>query len=123
MEEINSWDIITNVGNVITSKWKELADDYGLKISINGLPALCGFSFDSTNHLKYKTLITQEMLKVGFLAGTTVYASISHTDEIINAYFDQLNSIFNLIAECENGRSIDKLLDGPVCHSGFSRLN
>ena len=39
-------------------------------------------------------------------------------------YFEKLDSIFALIRECEEGeKSIENLLEGPVCHAGFHRLN
>ena len=63
------------------------------------------------------------MLKKGYLAGTSIYSCIAHTDEIINSYFKELEPIFLTIAECEDGKNITKLLDGPECHSGFKRLN
>jgi len=36
---------------------------------------------------------------------------------------EALNGVFALIRECEEGRDVTQLLDGPVCHSGFKRLN
>ena len=56
------------------------------------------------------------MLKKGYLAGTSCYCSLSHTPEVIQAYLDAMDSVFALIAECETGRSVDDLLEGPVCH-------
>ena len=41
----------------------------------------------------------------------------------IDRYFDALDPVFALIKECETGRNVDDLLEGPVCHAGFSRLN
>jgi glutamate-1-semialdehyde 2,1-aminomutase len=73
--------------------------------------------------LKYKTLITQEMLKKGFLATTAVYVCTEHTPAIVEQYFEALDPVFALIKECERGRSVDALLEGPVCHAGFRRLN
>ena len=41
-----------------------------------------------------------------------------------NDYFTALDEVYNLISKCEfNNLKIDDLLDGPVCHSGFKRLN
>ena len=83
-------------------------------------------SVRSKNHdaNKIKTFITQEMLKKGFLAGTTIYPCIKHSDSIVENYLDALDSTFESMKLSEHGtRLIDKLLDGPVCHSGFSRLN
>ena len=42
---------------------------------------------------------------------------------MIRSYLDALDEVFALIAECEAGRSVEELLDGPVCHGGFKRLN
>ena len=59
----------------------------------------------------------------GFLAETRIYVCTEHTLSLIDRYFDLLDPIFSLIKECETGRSIDSLLEGPVCHTGFKRLN
>jgi glutamate-1-semialdehyde 2,1-aminomutase len=73
--------------------------------------------------LEYKTLITQEMLKKGYLAATSCYACLAHTPNVIEPYLDALDGVFALIAKCEAGRSVEDLLEGPVCHGGFKRLN
>jgi len=123
MEEMQSWKTITKSGLVIRKKWQELADNYELSIEHWGLPAITGFTFKSKETLSYKTLITQEMLKKNYLAGTSVYVSTEHTQDILDKFFDALDPIFLLIKECEEGRDVMSLLDGPVCHSGFERLN
>ena len=79
--------------------------------------------FESKNAIIYKTLITQEMLKKGYLAGSSVYACTAHSSDIIEKYFDNLDPIFRLISECENGRDVKKLLQGPISSVGFKRLN
>ena len=73
--------------------------------------------------MEYKTFITQEMLIKGYLAATSVYVCTEHTQDIIDGYFDSLDPLFGIIAECEAGRDITTLLKNPVCHSGFKRLN
>lgn len=123
MEREQSWDRITSTGMSIGERWQQLAKRHGLELQLTGLPALIGFSIASADMLKYKTLITQEMLKKGFLAATAVYVCTEHTPEVVDRYFDALDPLFGLIAECEAGRSVDELLEGPVCHSGFTRLN
>jgi glutamate-1-semialdehyde 2,1-aminomutase len=123
MHRIRSWEQITQTGRIITSRWQALAMLHGLSIKTHGLPALTSFSFDSPNALAYKTLITQEMLAKGFLAGTSVYVCTEHTPQVVEDYFYALEPIFRLIKECEDGRNVMKLLRGPVCHAGFKRLN
>ena len=88
-----------------------------------GLPALTGFTIQSERSLAYKTLITQEMLTKGYLAATSVYVCTAHTAEILESYFEALESVFALIGQCEDGRNVNELLGGPICHGGFKRLN
>ena len=123
MERERSWERITETGGRIRTLWQELADRHGLAITHAGIPALATFSFDSKHALAYKTLMTQEMLKSGWLAGPGTYACLAHTPEIIDRYAQALDPVFALIAECEGGRDVMALLDGPVCHAGFRRIN
>ena len=123
MERIKSWEQITQTGLDITAQWKRLAEKYSLSITTGGLSALTCFSFNSLNALAYKTLLTQEMLAKGYLAGTSTYVCIEHTPKVITAFFEALDPVFKLIKECEEGRDVMSLLKGPVCHGGFKRLN
>lgn len=123
MEREKSWEKITDIGSQITARWRELAHHHGLVITTSGLSSLTGFSFSGQNALAYKTLITQEMLKSGILAGTSMYVCIDHKPSDVQKYFDYLDPIFSIIKKCEDGLDVYKLLDGPVCHSGFKRLN
>lgn len=123
MAREKSWERITRTGREITAGWKALADKHGLSITSSGLPALTGFSFNSPNALAYKTLITQEMLAQGYLAGTSVYVCTEHTPEVVARFFEALDPVFALVKECEAGRDVMTLLKGPVCHAGFKRLN
>ena len=123
MENIQSWEIITSIGLEVRKGWQELADNYELKIDHWGMPALAGFSFQSKNELAYKTLITQEMLKKGYLAANSVYSCIDHSKDVIENYFENLDPIFSLIKKCEDGYDIESLIQGSVCHSQFKRLN
>ena len=123
MEREKSWDKITTTGLQIRQRWAGLADKYALPIEHWGLPALTGFSFKSSQALAYKTLITQEMLSKGYLAANSVYVCTEHSKDILDGYFESLDSVFSLIRDCEDGRDVIELLNGPVCHSGFARLN
>lgn len=123
MNNCQSWDSITKTGLEITKRWNNLAEKYGLAITTAGLPSLTNFTFTSANNLEYKTLVTQEMLANGFLASNSVYVCTEHTPEIVDEYFVNLEPIFKTLRECEDGRNILTLLNGPVCDSGFRRLN
>ena len=124
MKQTESWKYITAQGAKIQKGWLRLAEDHNLKMNISGIPALSTFTIDSEKWLGYKTFITQEMLKVGYLAGNSVYTCLDHSDQVINEYFEHLAPIFKTIGFFENEqRDIIELLDGPVSHGGFKRLN
>ncbi|MCC6139063.1 MAG: aminotransferase class III-fold pyridoxal phosphate-dependent enzyme [Nitrospira sp.] len=123
MERVRSWEAITQTGLMIRAGWQKLADKHGLKITHWGLPALTGFSFESSRALEYKTLITQDMLAKGYLAGNSVYVCIDHTASLVEQFLAALDPVFGVISECEQGRDVTGLLKGPVCHGGFKRLN
>jgi len=124
MEREKSWEQITEIGNKMRSVWTNLANNHGIDISISGIPSISTYSFNYEDGLRYKTLLTQEMLKKGFLASTNFYASIAHDDRFMEQYSLALNEVYSEIKDCINQESdIDDLLKGPVCHSGFKRLN
>jgi glutamate-1-semialdehyde 2,1-aminomutase len=123
MAEVQSWDTITRIGRDITARWLALAAKHGLSITTSGLPALTGFAFAGPDAAAYKTLISQEMLDKGYLAATSVYIATAHTPDIVDGYFEALDPIFALIAQCEAGRDVHALLRGPICHAAFKRLN
>ncbi len=113
-----------HVGQKVKEIWLESADEAGLDIHISGILPLIHFEFKYRNPLAYKTYFTQEMLKEGFLAGTGVYASFAHTDEILEKYRKAVKRVFQKTAiSVRNKTDICTMLEGPVCHAGFERLN
>ena len=124
MERLKSWELITENGKKMQEGWINLANLHRLDIILSGIPALSTYSFKSKDTLSYKTLIAQEMLKKGVLASTNFYASTAHTEHEFEVYFNGLDEVFGKISKCEIGENkIENLLKGPICHSGFKRLN
>jgi len=123
MEKTKSWELITETGKSIAGIWRRLAEKHSLPLEVFGLSALIKFRFISQNNLAYKTLITQEMLEKGFLAGNSVYVCTAHTLDVLSAYEEAIDPVFGMIAACEAGRDIRTLLKGPLCHAEFRRLN
>jgi glutamate-1-semialdehyde aminotransferase len=124
MKKEKSWEVITKIGKQVQKKWREIANKHDLKIEINGIPALSTFSFNYSNAAEFKTFLTQEFLKKGFLGSTSFYASLVHTDKILNKYFEVLDEIFFEVSNCVlDKKTIKDLLKSPTAHSGFKRLN
>ena len=124
MKKERSWERISSIGEIIQKNWKLISERQKVGIKIQGIPALSTFTFEHSDHLKFKTFLSQELLKNGYLGTTAFYSSISHSDKILVRYFQVLEEIFYEISKCVNGSSeIDSMLKYPVAHSGFRRLN
>jgi len=124
MEREESWKKITKTGTKMQQGWLQLAKQNNLDITVSGIAAMTTYSFNCDNAFSYKTLITQEMLKKGFLASTNFYACTKHTDEHLDLYLNALSDIYKTISKCESEEiNINSLLEGPISHSGFKRLN
>ncbi len=124
MEKIQSWKIITKQGKKIKEMISKVARKNNIYINISGLDACPSYSIQNKDWLYYKTLITQELLKQNILGANTTYTSICHTDKIISIYEKKLDKIFNQINNITASKNnIKNYLKGPVCHSGFKRLN
>lgn len=118
----NVQDHLINIGEQIQKGWSNLALKNGLKIKVGGLAPLSHFSFDHEKPLVLKTLFTQKMLELKILATTAFYASYAHKQEFIDLYLEACDKAFSFVAEAIDSGAPDKLLNGPVCHSGFKRL-
>ncbi|MGI6153523.1 MAG: aminotransferase class III-fold pyridoxal phosphate-dependent enzyme [Christensenellaceae bacterium] len=110
---------LKKIGMMIKAGWQQAANRHKLQIEIGGIDPLSHFAF-AQKPLFYKTYFTQEMLKKGYLASTAFYVSFAHTEEIVQAYLQAVDEVFAAIADIQD---IESALDGPVCHSGFQRLN
>jgi glutamate-1-semialdehyde 2,1-aminomutase len=121
MENVKSWDYISDLGRSIRTRWSSLAEENSLDIKHAGLDAVPSFGIGK-NTLANKTFITQEMLKKGFLASNVVYISTAHDNQILDDYFDALSCVFRIIGQHDVDGTIGNLLEGPVCHDTFKRL-
>jgi glutamate-1-semialdehyde aminotransferase len=120
MYKTKSWKLISKIGKIIKRRWKNISKKTKVNIKIQGLDSMPNFVFLSKHHNKYKTFISQEMLKKNIIATTTIYVSVSHNNIILNKYFKLLKEIFKKIQMCESGiiKVLD-LLDGEESIKGL----
>ncbi|MBI4059789.1 hypothetical protein HY406_01890 [Candidatus Giovannonibacteria bacterium] len=107
---------------MIQGGWEELAAKHGLSLSILGPNPIPTFSFNYPNAQAVRTLFTQEMLKRGFLATAAIYLSYAHMPQHVRKYLKAADKAFAIIAKALKTKRVEKLLEGPVAHSGFKRL-
>jgi glutamate-1-semialdehyde aminotransferase len=113
---------LIHAGERIQAGWRAAADSAGLKIRTFGIPPLASFTFEHESPDALLTLFTQEMLARGFLAGAQVYTMVAHSDRLIDIYLENTEQVFRTLAAANQANNIEDLLNGPVKHSGFSRL-
>lgn len=115
---------LIHMGKIVQEGWREQADAAEVQIEIGGIYPMSHFSFEGPQTLECKTYFTQEMLRQGYLASNAFYASLAHTEEIVAEYLTACGEVFRKIAAVlKRGEQISQYIDGPVCHSGFQRLN
>jgi len=124
MDRLKSWQVITRIGKAFKDRLQFLANKYSLMIDITGMDALTAYNFKYKNSLEIKTFITQEMLKENFLTSNLFYSCVEHSQEDMDAFFTSLDKVLKRLANIiSNNEDLTTYLEGPVCHSGFQRLN
>ena len=124
MEKIQSWKIITKKGIEIKKNWTKIAKIHNIDLEVSGIESLPSFKINNNDWNKYKTYISQEMLKKKFLAGNTIYVCINHNNKILEKYYDELDKIFKKIKNCmDEKEDINNILETNECATGFYRLN
>jgi len=122
MHDVDLPSHLDRIGQLIADGWRELIEKYQLNIEILKPNALVTMNINYPNALAIKTLFTQEMLKRGYLASLSVYVSLCHTEEHVNAFLGACDEVFGIINDAIKINKVEKLLQGPVCQSGFQRL-
>ena len=118
-----TWLHLCKFGDYINHNWINLSKKYDLEIEINGIEAITYFTFKHKNHLIYKTYITQEMMKKGYLASNLIYLNKFHNKSIIDKYIKDLDPIFKKIKFFQKNNITNNILEKKVCHDTFKRLN
>ena len=113
---------IHEIGLRVKSMWESIGRDVGINVITAGVPSIGTYSIEGFDPIVTKTFVTQEMLKRGFIAGNALYASIEHTDQILDQYFSNLHSVFKDISKSESTDQLIKQLDDGPAQSGFQRL-
>ncbi len=110
------------IGSRVQRGWKDSALRHGLPVQVGGYPCLAHFSFKHSQADALRTLYTQRMLELGFLAGTGLYPTLAHTDEVADRYAEAVDHVFGELAQAVTRDDVSSRLRGPVAHSGFKRL-
>jgi len=123
MQEENVPDYLEKTGLEIKKGLVELSQKYTIKLHIEGFLAMLHISFDYPNSQAIRTLYTQEMLKRNILASGGIYVSLAFREEHIKEFLKAIDEVFPILAKAIEENKVEQLLEGPVAHSTFQRLN
>jgi len=113
---------LIRIGSAIQSGWQKAAERAGISIHVSGIPPLGHFDFEYTNAQEIRTLFTQIMLEKGYLATNAFYSSYAHSDHHVDCYLEEVERTFEVLVGAIEKGEVERLLKGPVAHTGFYRL-
>lgn len=123
MEQQDAPARITEIGKRIRKIWTEAGAAHGLEVEVLGLPALSNFQIQGIAPSILKSVLVEQFLKKGFLAGPYFFASLAHTDSLISKYEAATHEIFEEISLAHVSGSLSQLVDGGPAGLGISRIN
>ena len=125
MEKLETDLKIKRISKFIKNNWLKVAKKNNLRIQIYGVDGNLKFKFNSKiDNNVFKTLITEHMLKKGFLSTMNFYVSIAHNKKILQRYFYELDKVFKIISQIENeGKNYNNFIKSPLATKDFKRFN
>jgi glutamate-1-semialdehyde 2,1-aminomutase len=112
---------VHEIGTGVLHRWQSEAEAAGLTLTLGELPALATYTIDGRDPLLVKTFLTSRLLDAGILGGPVLYASVAHTAELLDRYFEVLAPIYREIAALDDEGLAAHLPHGTA-QSGFARL-
>jgi glutamate-1-semialdehyde 2,1-aminomutase len=125
LKKLEKNDVQTDLvryGAQINKGWKALSKKHGINIHVSGIPPLTHISFDTENPLAAQTFYTQEMLKRGYLLGSSIYTTYAYNEEIIENFIGDSDEVFSFLKKALQDGEMLTILEGGVIHPGFKRL-
>lgn len=124
LEKLQVHKNLIKTGEFISKGWNNLFNKYDLDIKTTDFLPLITFkpNYGKLNN-KILTYISQEMLKMGYLAANSVYVSNSHSEKIVQDYLDCLDKVLKNLSLCIKSKALDASLETRVREFGFERLN
>ncbi|MDD5738619.1 MAG: aminotransferase class III-fold pyridoxal phosphate-dependent enzyme [Candidatus Pacebacteria bacterium] len=123
MQKENAPAYLEKTGLEIKRGLFEMAQKRNIKIHIEGFPAMLHISFDYPNSQAIRTLYTQEMLKKGVLASGGIYVSLAFKEGHIKEFLKAVDDVFLTLNKAITENKVEQMLEGPIAHASFQRLN
>ena len=128
MDRIKSWNILKDQGNYFRHKLTALMTKHEISVSFTGLPALTvtqysSSKFPASEQNIFRTLLTEKLLKKGFLSCHLFYVSVKHTTDEIDVYLNVMEALVDeILHNLQQGQSLRSQLRSTEAHLTFGRL-
>ena len=113
---------LVQYGELINRGLSVLSKSHDVPVSISGIPPLTHIAFETPESAAVQTLYTQEMLFKGYLLGAAVYTTYAYSEEIIEQFVADSDSVFKMIKNALENGNVKKFLKNDIAYSGFKRL-
>lgn len=113
---------LMKLGTAVQKGWGQIAESYGLKIHVGGIPPLSHFSFEYDDAPSLQAYFIQLMIDQGFLAGGRYYPMMAHREEHIKKYLEACDDSFRAVSRAVSSGNVGKLLRGAPSTVGFRRI-
>lgn len=126
LEQPGFYEHITKIGTIQRDGIAELIKKYDLGdvLSVSGMPAHAGVSFEghgSLNYLDIQSVYSQTMIENGVLVFAIYNLNKSHTEKEAKAYLDATDKAFALIKQAVEKDSLEGILRGGKVDPVFKR--
>ena len=121
-ERVDAAPHMLAISEQVWTAWETLSAKHGLAIHIGGFKPLIHFAF-AEDHAVRIAYFTQEMLKLGFLAGGGFYAMYAHVAAQVEKYAAAVDVVFGKLAALIKEGKVRENLEGLPAASGFARVN
>ena len=124
MQQVDIAAHASTIGSLVREGLSRLAIKHSLQIRTHGRPALTQIIFDyGDDSQAVKTLYTQRMLELGYLAGPLFYPTLAHQAATVEDFIDAADEAFALLAHATaSAHGVANELRGAPAHDGFRRL-
>lgn len=117
------WEQLIATGERIGAGWQALGERHGLDMHVTAFKPLVTFKMhygEANNALA--TLFTQEMLKRGYLAASSIYVCAAHSDEVVDRYLSVADEVFDILAQAADKGDAARRLETAPRSDAFVRL-
>ncbi len=124
MEKTKVHEKMIAQGHRISRIWKEAGQRHGLGLHTEeGMPPHVHLVVEDDPDLAAHTLLTQEMLRLGYLYAPSMRCNLAYTDAILEGFAEATDKAFAIVGQAKRAGKIGSLiLSSSYASTGFKRL-